>query len=163
MKHSKLLRRMLPLLLAWAGLATTVRGQEVIASAGDYLANGSGSVSWTLGEAVIETFQGGSYILTQGFQQTNFELTPIRQIPGIDLRMWAFPNPVQEEVTLRLSVLPSESLNLILFDAAGKQRKAKELTAIDTQLSLHDLPAGSYRLAVFYRNQVVSTQQIIKP
>jgi hypothetical protein len=46
---------------------------EVISSAGDYFApEGSNiTLSWTLGEPVIETFAptGGSVILTQGFQQ----------------------------------------------------------------------------------------------
>ncbi|MBN2174518.1 MAG: hypothetical protein JW731_10310, partial [Bacteroidales bacterium] len=42
---------------------------EVIASAGDYFENSTGSLSWTLGEVMNETFSNGSNILTQGFQQ----------------------------------------------------------------------------------------------
>ncbi|MFU8844174.1 MAG: hypothetical protein ACNA7V_10250 [Bacteroidales bacterium] len=42
---------------------------EVIATAGDYFENSSGSLSWTLGEVMTETFSSGGNILTQGFQQ----------------------------------------------------------------------------------------------
>jgi hypothetical protein len=42
---------------------------QVIASSGSYFSNGSGSLSWTLGETMTETFIAGSSQLTQGFQQ----------------------------------------------------------------------------------------------
>ena len=41
----------------------------VVASSGDYFTGTNASLSWTLGEIATETFTGGGYILTQGFQQ----------------------------------------------------------------------------------------------
>jgi hypothetical protein len=41
--------------------------QQVIASAGNYFSNASGSISWTMGEPVIESYTASGSILTQGF------------------------------------------------------------------------------------------------
>lgn len=58
---------------------------EVISSSGDHFQNAGGSISWTLGETVTETFTGASIVLTQGFQQP-FGI----QITGIDLDLLVF-------------------------------------------------------------------------
>ena len=42
---------------------------QVIASAGGYQANGIGSLSFTIGETVTQTFESSNNMLTQGFQQ----------------------------------------------------------------------------------------------
>ena len=57
--------------------------QQVIASAGGYYEGNGISLSWTLGEPVIETFEGNGIILTQGFQQPySFYLSQILNIPA---------------------------------------------------------------------------------
>ena len=47
-----------------------VNAQEIISTSGDYFENTTGSISWTIGESMIETYTNGSEILTQGFQQS---------------------------------------------------------------------------------------------
>jgi uncharacterized repeat protein (TIGR02543 family) len=51
---------------------------QVISSAGDYFVGTEITLSWTLGETVIETFinEEAGIMLTQGFQQGDFSLTP---------------------------------------------------------------------------------------
>lgn len=51
------------------GLVAQTLDQQVIATAGNYSEAGGVSVSWTLGECVIATFESDDIILTQGFQQ----------------------------------------------------------------------------------------------
>lgn len=64
-------------------LSINSNAQQVIAPAGGYYEGGNISISWTLGEPVIETFEGADIILTQGFQQPyNFYLTQILNIPA---------------------------------------------------------------------------------
>lgn len=48
---------------------------QVISSSGNYSEAGGISLSWTLGEPVIATFENGGLILTQGFQQPLFTFT----------------------------------------------------------------------------------------
>ncbi len=58
---------------------------QVIAASGSYNAGASGSLSWTLGETMVETYSGGGYMLTQGFQQ------PISvAVSGINLNLLAY-------------------------------------------------------------------------
>ena len=48
------------------------RAQEVVSSDGNFIAGSGGSLSWTLGEMITETFENQPFYLTQGFQQSNF-------------------------------------------------------------------------------------------
>jgi len=65
-------------LSAWAAKA-----QQVVATTGGYFESASGSVSFTVGEPVIATFQNNEIILTQGFQQPyNFYIQQILNIPA---------------------------------------------------------------------------------
>jgi hypothetical protein len=45
--------------------------QEVISNAGEHYENDNGSISWTIGEPVIETLGSSNNYLTQGFHQPN--------------------------------------------------------------------------------------------
>jgi hypothetical protein len=73
---------LLSLILSFA-FAVSSSAQQVIASAGDYFEGDNISISWTLGEPVIETFEGSNIILTQGFQQPyDFYLTQVLNIPA---------------------------------------------------------------------------------
>lgn len=72
-------------LLTISGLilfAIQTNAQQVIATSGGYYENENISLSWTVGEPVIETFTAGDVILTQGFQQPwSFYLQQILNIP----------------------------------------------------------------------------------
>lgn len=58
---------------------------EVVSSAGDYYEGANASLSWTLGEISTETYDNGTNILTQGFQQP-YGIT----LHGIDLDLLVF-------------------------------------------------------------------------
>ena len=68
---------------------------EIIASSGAYFSNASGSLSWTLGEPVTETFINGSNILTQGFQQ---------------------PSDIEHEITVDITVFLEGPFDVINMD-----------------------------------------------
>jgi hypothetical protein len=58
------------------------KAQQVVATAGGYYEGETLSLSFTVGEPVIETFAYGDLILTQGFQQPyNFYLQQILNVP----------------------------------------------------------------------------------
>lgn len=59
-------------IFAWQVGAQSLSPQ-VIASSGGYYSNAAGSLSFTVGETVTQTYTSGSNMLTQGFQQP-FEL-----------------------------------------------------------------------------------------
>lgn len=68
---------------------------EVIANAGEYSSslNGNLSLSWTLGEPVVETIYGNKLILTQGFQQPDELTLGVSGVSLTELGLNVFPNP----------------------------------------------------------------------
>lgn len=75
------------------------KAQQVIASAGGYFEGQNVSLSWTVGEAITETFTGSDLILTQGFQQPfNFYLIQMLNIPAGWSGVSSFVDPVNKNV-----------------------------------------------------------------
>ena len=64
-----------------------VSSQEVLISVGGYEVTTSGSVSWSIGEPVIETLSGTGGVMTQGMQQPD-ESTTVLSEPVPTLGEW---------------------------------------------------------------------------
>lgn len=63
------------LLLISGFLNPLIFAQEIISSGANYVETPTGSLSWTIGETVAETYSDGMGFLTQGFHQVN--MSPI--------------------------------------------------------------------------------------
>src|SRR6056297_2256599 len=69
--------------------------QNVSGTAGAYSENANGSLSWTIGETVVETVSDGTTTLTQGFQQGNLSVTTLIEQPELSSTLKVYPNPVE--------------------------------------------------------------------
>lgn len=97
-----------------------VEAQQVIASAGNFFENGSGSVSFTMGEPATNTFSGNGVIVTQGFQQPyNFYLTQLLNIPAGWSGISSFINPANPDIEIMLDSIMDELV--IVTDLNGNQ------------------------------------------
>lgn len=137
----------------------------VIASAGDYLSNGSLSLSFTLGEVAVTTLQSTNLILTQGFQQP-FELdvgNAVEKKP-INWSVKAYPNPVTDILNIRFTIKNTDDYTLQLMDITGKKLQVKKLNAVSSgeiyELDMTDLPPGIYLLNITSMDE--KTHQIYK-
>lgn len=95
------MKNRIALLLASAFLviATALNAQQVVSSGGGQFEGSQLSLSWTIGEPVIETFTGNNLILTQGFQQPfNFYLTQLLNISAGWSGISAFVEPLNKNV-----------------------------------------------------------------
>jgi len=117
------------LAVAFVACLFQAKAQQVIATSGGYYENDNLSLSWTLGEPVIETFNSGGLILTQGFQQPyNFYLQQILNIPmgwsgvssyldPLNKGMDGIFAPYQNELIIMASMngvyYPAQSINTI--------------------------------------------------
>lgn len=91
--------KLLLICFALAILLQPLAGQQVISSAGSYFENENLSVSFTIGEPVIATFQNNDIILTQGFQQPyDFFLTQLLNIPAGWSGISSYVEPVNKSV-----------------------------------------------------------------
>ncbi|GEM_PF-1302641 len=144
-------------------LATlSLRAQEVIASDGDYQNTAQGSLSWTLGEIVTETFSEPSGFLTQGFQQNYEALLDLSDL-GPSLEFTLFPNPFHTELNLLFSKTSNE-YELRVLDYQSKVIESQRLTfsagTKEYTLDLSELGAGYYLLELTIPD---TDQRIVRP
>lgn len=141
---------------------SVVSAQQVVSSSGDSQSAAGVEVSWTLGEAVIETLFGGSSTLTQGFQQPKVTIISVGEIsiPGLEIKV--FPNPTQEFITIRFSEY-IEDTRYALYDLRGKLIENKLINSADTEIDLKRYASGQYILKLTNKSQQpIQTFQVVK-
>jgi len=137
-----------------------ISAQEVIATQGDYFSNANGSISYTIGEIVIETIISGSNSLTQGFHQTNLTVLGVGDFEN-NYQVVIFPNPVS--TILQLDIDNSSELNYKIFDLQGRLLSAKNIENKLSNINMSNYSKGLYLLALYNEsNQKLKTYRIIK-
>jgi hypothetical protein len=120
---------------------------EVVATSGDFYTSATANLSWTLGELAVETYEGSSNILTQGFQQTD-PGTTTGFVSSETFEVLVYPNPVLETLNLQLTDLSGE-LKIELFDMKGSLMHARIIPVFTESLQQIDMsgfPSGLYLL-----------------
>jgi len=126
---------------------------DVIASSGGYFVQNNGSISWTLGEIVTEKSSNNT-ILTQGFQQSQFNVLSIRDVDGF-LELNPFPNPVVDYFTIKTS--ETGKLRMDLFDMQGRLIESTFFYGNEeNQFSMLKLSVGLYLVKISTENKSIS-------
>ena len=136
--------------------------QTVIAPAGHYHESEQMSMSWTLGETVIETFASANMVLTQGFQQPVLKVSTFAKEPGLDFQITAFPNPTRGHINISTNLLQAESLIYSVYDLQGRFIAANPLEGSQTQIALNNYDPGIYFIRILQDEKPVKTFKIIK-
>ncbi len=133
----------------------------VIGSTGNYQAAGGYSLSSTTGEAVIPTFTGGSYMLTQGFQQPDDKSNGINELLPSNVKVSLYPNPTTDMLVLEINGDHPESYSVELTDMLG--RRVNVYTTLHQQggssnflIDMHTLPAAMYILHLYAEGGTVN-------
>jgi len=120
---------------------------QVIASGGDYYVGTNASLSWTIGELITETVSNTNFILTQGFQQPNYNINAIEE-PGINPlgEINIYPNPVADELNVSFKDMNQKNVMIILFDMNGKilYSDIAENTTSVKQINMSQIAKGNY-------------------
>ena len=148
--------------LPFFGMAQSIT-PEVIASAGEHYDNGTVQLSWTLGEVVIDTYDNGTNILTQGFHQTQLTVTSIEEDLA-DIRINLYPNPTSEFLNIDLGN-NEKDINLQLYDMTGRLVHKDVINAYDTKyvLPMQTVATGKYLIQMQSEDgKMNTTHQIIK-
>jgi len=150
------------LILLIALCATSLQAQEVVTTAGSYGETTSGSLSWTIGEPVIETITDGTNTLTQGFQQSKLTVTTINdlKVPGIE--MFVYPNPTNSFLSIEVKADKQRDLLLSLFDLNGRLILQKKMTENKQTIKMQNYKPATYILKVTEANKEIRTYQIVK-
>jgi len=122
---------------------------EVYSTSGDYFTGTNATLSWTIGESVIETYSGSNAIITQGFQQSSYSVTSIEEAPDNEYQISVYPNPASRTLTLSVGVdeMP-EIISAEIIDLQGKVLFHQEIKENTTQIDLNHFASSTYFLKI---------------
>ena len=135
---------------------------EVINSGGGYHENSEGSISFSIGEVVIETIAHGELCFTQGFCQANITVTSIGEITGLEYELLAYPNPTKNFVVLKINKEKLMHLKYLLYDFNGRLLAQKDIVSNETKIPFQFLIPSTYLLKIIDKQVEVKTFKIIK-
>jgi len=125
---------------------------EVVGTAGSVFINTNGSISFTVGEAIVETVTDGNYTLTQGFQQANYYLTTIEEKAGANLNIQLFPNPLVKGFNV---IHNGEKLLLNIYHINGQLLISNTLSTSSTFIDMSAYAAGTYVVQLYNKKQEI--------
>ena len=141
-----------------------IHAQEVICASGNYTENESGSICWTLGELVTETYTSENHIITQGFQQVNSIIIGVGEFKPLGFGISVFPNPTTSLITLRINEkeIKPGSISYHLYNSYGVSISQNEILENEMSISIKNRPPGMYYLVVVIDKEIIKSFKIIK-
>ena len=136
---------------------------SVIASGGDVWIQNNYNLSFTIGEIAIETFnEYGDPILTQGFQQDNYEFNIIAELIDSPSTV-VFPNPTKDVLNI-LFHKPGINGDLYIKDLNGRSIYSKLNFSTNTSqsINLSSFSQGVYFLEIVLKSNNKIIYQIQK-
>ena len=134
---------------------------EVISSAGDHFANSNLSISWTIGEPIIETHSTGTTTITQGFHQGLYTIIAVEeqfQQPVVNI----YPNPTVDYINIEIKNQDNNNFQIILYDELGKVLVNKKYSEIQ-QINLSQYAKATYFLKlVDTKNETYNSYKVLK-
>ena len=116
-----------------------------------------------IGEPVIETSEGTSATLTQGFQQSRLELVELDEVVPEELDFSIYPNPAKDNINIEIKGYEGDDITIELYDINGKILMNKKINAELTSIDVSIYPAAKYLLKMYNADRSISsTYQVIK-
>ncbi len=136
---------------------------DILTTSGGYGSNALASLSWTIGETLIETGSSTSNFLTQGFEQpSSIVITSIDNTKNPQGNISAYPNPVISSVYISSS--SNQPLRVDVMDLTGRKLFTKNLSGNDDkEVNMTDYSNGMYLLRVYNTSgQLLQTLKVDK-
>ena len=164
MRHKKL--KLSVVLLLGLGL-TGLQAQVNLNASGGNASGTGGTVSYSIGQVVYTTNNGGANgSVAQGVQQP-YEIsvvTAIKDTKGITLQCSAYPNPVAESLKLKIesSDFDFSTLSFQLFDITGKLLESRKIESNETNIFMKNLVPATYFIKITDGSKEIKTFKINK-
>ncbi len=141
-----------------------IAAQELITPSANEQSNESISISWSLGEVVVETLANQDYALTQGFQQPWVTITRLNENFAPNWEMKLYPNPTSKYLYLEIKDdKPIQSMHLFLININGKVLLDKMINQSLSEIDLSIYPSGIYFIKISEKeNKNTETYKILK-
>jgi hypothetical protein len=115
---------------------------NVCGSAGEYFEKSTGSLSWSIGEAVTETLEGSSHFFTQGFGQPDEVITSSEELK-IEGEILIYPNPFQTDLIIRIKNF-TQPISGTVYSKTGQVLKNFIVNDPFSKLQLNHFKPGMY-------------------
>jgi len=155
-----MLKIFMAVIVCLIGYAQSLHGQQAVTSGGNYHHNNTVSITYTVGESATKTLKGTDNIITQGFLQTKLIVTGIYELPILDYKITAFPNPASESI--RLTTEKAEGMWYELYDLKGNRLLHEQLKELETLIPVIGLESACYLLRIFEGKKAVKSFKIVK-
>ena len=133
---------------------------SVIGLAGGYEKTPNGmTLSWTVGEPVVDPIRSEKILLTQGFQQPGLKVATGFEDPTFESSLQVYPNPVGQVLQMQ-SDYPA-SLDFRLVDMTGKLILQGSWITEHT-MDVSQLSPGMYALYYLAEGRMVRSELISK-
>ncbi len=138
---------------------------KVFASGGSYSTASWGSLSATIGEALITTSSASGTTLMQGFQQPTSGLTGITALPKQNQYASAYPIPGHDLLNLEVNLNESATVQFKIYDLSGKEiTQGVFLTDANhqtiQQIDISKMSSGMYLLILSQNEQFIQNIKI---
>ena len=149
--------------LGISGSADRIAAQQVISTAGESFTSPSfGTISWTIGELLINTYSSGEIVLTEGIQQSNLLVTAISIPESAPFHLNVFPNPVTDFIHIQGDFSENESYSIRVVSSDGILVLKKEIISESQSLDFTHFMPGNYILIISDEKQSGAKYKIIK-
>jgi len=143
-----------------------VFAQKNITTSGGDAAGANGTVSYSIGQIDCQTNSGSNGTVTEGVQQPYeiFEVS-IKDYEGVAFNCLIYPNPTNDVLHLRIADYEQHDFSGFHFsvcDLTGKLLMQHEIFEENTEISMGNLPKGTYMVNVLADHKAAKTFKIIK-
>lgn len=124
----------------------------VLSNNGGYAAAAQGSIAWTIGEPISETYTTTANKTTMGFHQPELGLATLIKENRDASQVMVFPNPVKDFLTVSFKDLQNTTYSIEVIDNLGKQIDKKDISITNDDktilLNMSEYAAGNYFLNI---------------
>jgi hypothetical protein len=136
---------------------------DVIITSGDVIVGEEASLSWTIGESLIESFGENDLSLLQGFQELEDYPVAIEEIDSENSMVIVYPTRTTGKVYVVFSGMISTYYNAELIDMSGKICNTYDFNTDHNEINLGEFPQGIYMLIIMDKsNNPVKQLEIVR-
>jgi hypothetical protein len=147
-------------------VAAQTLAPEVVSSAGDQVNISAGTIEWTIGETVIDTYLGSGYIVTKGFHQPSLMVSSVHE-NNLQQTFSVYPNPIVDQFQIDFTSVKEGIYSIELFDASGRRVSEQSQYVSENRktvmIIMEDKSAGIYTLKITsIQNNIFSFFKVVK-
>lgn len=144
-------------------LPISLFSQETVPASGGIASGAEGTIHYTIGQIVYSSFNTTNGSVAQGIQQPYEIFTPVGiETSDIQLDIVAYPNPTSHAVNISIDNVVNKQLTYQFIDIQGKILESNQILFNQTTIGLKNLPANTYILNLFDKNELIQSFKIIK-